>query len=253
MKHLKIILIVRNDIFSKFIYSSIVSEFPVSGIIIEKAPSRYSVFKSKVKRRGLITFLGQLLFKLYTSLFLSKRSVKRIDEIRREYHLEQREFDAVMCKYVNSVNSVEVMDYLKKMSPDLIIVNGTRIIRKEVINCTSTPFVNLHTGITPLYRGVHGGYWALVNNDQENFGSTVHLIDAGVDTGAILEQERIMPTKADNFCTYPYLQFGVGVPLINKVIRAFEREKIFDKKAAKGPSKQWYYPTLWGYIRNRVK
>ena len=27
-------------------------------------------------------------------------------------------------------------------------------------------FVNTHVGITPKYRGVHGGYWSLVKNDK---------------------------------------------------------------------------------------
>jgi methionyl-tRNA formyltransferase len=39
----------------------------------------------------------------------------------------------------------------------------------------NSKFVNIHVGITPKYRGVHGTYWALVNNDVENSGVTVHL------------------------------------------------------------------------------
>ena len=30
---------------------------------------------------------------------------------------------------------------------------------------------------------MNGGYWALATGDVGNFGTTVHLVDAGVDTG----------------------------------------------------------------------
>ena len=41
----------------------------------------------------------------------------------------------------------------------------------------------MHAGITPQYRGVHGGYWAVVNNDPEHCGVTIHFVDKGIDTG----------------------------------------------------------------------
>ena len=50
------------------------------------------------------------------------------------------------------------------------------------------PVVNVHAGITPRYRGVHGGYWALAERHPEWVGTTVHLVDPGIDTGAILAQ-----------------------------------------------------------------
>jgi folate-dependent phosphoribosylglycinamide formyltransferase PurN len=66
---------------------------------------------------------------------------------------------------------------LKAINPDLVIVNGTRIISKKVLSSINSKFVNIHVGITPKYRGVHGTYWALVNNDVENSGVTVHFVD----------------------------------------------------------------------------
>jgi folate-dependent phosphoribosylglycinamide formyltransferase PurN len=72
---------------------------------------------------------------------------------------------------------------LKAINPDLVIVNGTRIISKKVLSSINSKFVNIHVGITPKYRGVHGTYWALVNNDVENSGVTVHFVDEGIDTG----------------------------------------------------------------------
>jgi folate-dependent phosphoribosylglycinamide formyltransferase PurN len=59
----------------------------------------------------------------------------------------------------------------------------------------NSKFVNIHVGITPKYRGVHGTYWALVNNDVENSGVTVHFVDEGIDTGNIINQAIVVPSK----------------------------------------------------------
>lgn len=45
--------------------------------------------------------------------------------------------------------------------------------------------INVHNGPLPKYRGVNPINWALKNREMEH-GVTVHLIDAGIDTGAIL-------------------------------------------------------------------
>ena len=65
-------------------------------------------------------------------------------------------------------------------------------------------------GITPLYRGVHGAYWALAEGRRDLCGVTVHRVDAGIDTGEVLAQVLIDPTPQDNFVTYPWLQVAEG-------------------------------------------
>jgi len=70
--------------------------------------------------------------------------------------------------------------------PDVVVVNGTRIIAEKVLHSVPATFLNTHSGITPLYRGAHGGYWALVKKDRANCGVTIHVVDAGIDTGGIV-------------------------------------------------------------------
>ena len=100
----------------------------------------------------------------------------------------------------------------------VVVVNGTRIIARRVLEASDAVFINTHCGITPEYRGVHGGYWALYRSDPENCGVTVHLVDPGIDTGGILAQQRIEPGPHDNFVTYPYLQLAAGLPLLVEAV-----------------------------------
>ena len=74
------------------------------------------------------------------------------------------------------------------------------------------PVINIHAGVTPRYRGVHGGYWALREGRPGLAGSTVHLVDPGIDTGGILAQATFTAGDADSIATYPLLHLACGSP-----------------------------------------
>ena len=109
----------------------------------------------------------------------------------------------------------------------------------------------MHVGITPKYRGVHGGYWALVKNDSENCGVTIHFVDAGIDTGEVIFQQRITVTNKDNFVTYPLLQLSEGIPYMKKALQDIIKGQIVTKKNPQ-ESFLWYHPTIWQYLYHRV-
>lgn len=47
--------------------------------------------------------------------------------------------------------------------------------------------VNAHPGRLPDYRGLDAPLWALADGEPSAVGSTLHLVDEGIDTGAIVE------------------------------------------------------------------
>jgi folate-dependent phosphoribosylglycinamide formyltransferase PurN len=145
------------------------------------------------------------------------------------------------------------VEALKRSAPRVVVVGGTRIISGEVLDAVAAPFLNMHAGMTPRYRGVHGGYWALASGDREHCGVTVHVVDRGVDTGAVVAQARIEPTSRDSFATYPYLQLVTGLPLLVGAVRAALRGTLAESEGVPGPSRQWYHPTAWGYLATRVR
>jgi methionyl-tRNA formyltransferase len=122
-----------------------------------------------------------------------------------------------------------------------------------VLNCVPAVFINIHAGITPMYRGVHGGYWALVEHNKEACGVTIHEVDTGVDTGRILGQTRISPNGVDNFATYGFLQLAAGLPLLKRAIRDACEGRLQPVAGPGGESRLWTHPTLGEYIYHRVK
>ena len=187
-----------------------------------------------------------MFIKLITPL-LRLESKKRVKEILSEVIIEKvstTELPFISC----SVNEASSVDFINKLSPDIIVVNGTRIISKKNINLINCPLINIHVGITPKYRGVHGGYWALNNNDIKNCGVTVHLVDAGIDTGGILCQKSIKIKSTDNFITYPLLQTIKGLECLKEVL---VKNKFEETKKVASASKLYYHPTIINYLTNR--
>jgi hypothetical protein len=120
---------------------------------------------------------------------------------------------------VVSVNAPDTIARLQELRPKVVLVVGTRIISRKVLSAVQAPFINYHDGITPKYRGIHGGYWASAQNDLVNFGATVHLVDPGIDTGEVLYQVRLRPSGEDNYATFSNLQLAAALPLL---VRAAE-------------------------------
>jgi len=215
-------------------------------VVERKEPAKQMV-KRRIKKLGLIRTVGQIFFILYGKLASRQARAVVADHIRKAgldpTPLSKREFVRV-----ESVNDEKVRELIRELKPDVIVVNGTRIIRKHILDSTSVHFINTHFGITPMYRGVHGAYWALAQSDPGNCGITVHIVDPGVDTGPVLYQTRIQPERTDTFFTYPTLQAIAAAPLLVRAVRDCLKGNAAPY-APGGKSRQWYHPTLWGYIR----
>lgn len=236
---------------TRAVYHAINQVYPIAHVVVEDPVDKKTFLKKRIKKLGFITVAGQVLFQAAIVPLLDIAAKKRKQQIVQEMALNGDAIPSGVVTQVPSVNDATVISLLQQWQPDLIIVNGTRIISKNVLNAVPCRFINTHAGITPKYRGVHGTYWALANNDVANSGVTVHLVDAGIDTGSILYQTRVTPTKLDNFVTYPLLQLAAGIPLLQQAIADALGNNI---NTIQGPqeSKLWHHPTIWQYLYNRI-
>lgn len=249
----KIIMLVGHGPSARYVYNGLKAEFSISHVVrAGGAPGgRKKFVKRRIKRLGYWKVFGQILFKIGIVKPLTYFSKNRVGELKNKLQLSDELYPSDVLIDVPYVNSAECLDILKEIDPDIIIVNGTDIISKKILNGVKATFVNTHVGITPKYRGVHGGYWALAGNDKENCGVTVHLVDAGIDTGGILYQGIITPTKKDNFITYPLLQVSEGILLMKKALNDIINNTVNPQKGG-ADSKLWYHPTIWKYLYVRL-
>ncbi len=70
------------------------------------------------------------------------------------------------------------------------------ILRQPLIDVFVHGIANLHPSYLPYGRGAHPNAWALANGEPA--GVTLHLVDAGVDSGPILAQVAVVVTVTDD-------------------------------------------------------
>lgn len=238
---------------TNIVYHALAREVGVKRVVLEEPVARRQLLRRRRQKLGTTTVIGQVLFKLTVERALRRRCARRIAEIKREFGLDDRPIPSAALSHVPSVNAPETIEHLRALAPSVVVVNGTRIIAQRVLEAVSAPFINMHAGITPLYRGVHGGYWALANDDREHCGVTVHLVDAGIDTGTVLGQARIFPTERDTFVTYPLLQLAAGLPILVDAVRAAQASRVEARDGAVGKSRLWSHPTITQYVRGLLR
>lgn len=92
-------------------------------------------------------------------------------------------------------NDVEMLQKLKDMKPDFIIVVAYgQILTKEVLDIPKYGCINLHASLLPKYRGAAPINWALINGEKES-GNTTMLMDVGLDTGDMLLKSNVKITE----------------------------------------------------------
>lgn len=218
-------------------------------VIIEAGEPRRAFLRRRLRKLGPVTVAGQLLFALWARLAAGRAEARR-RAILAAAGLDETPLPAGRARSIGNANGAASL--IDAAAPEAIVVSGTRILSRALLDAIRVPVLNIHAGITPAYRGVHGGYWALARGDRENCGVTVHLVDPGVDTGGIVAQTAISPDPEDSFHTYPALQFAAGVPLLLEAVRAAVAGRLVVRPAA-GESRQYFHPTLWGYIATGLR
>lgn len=107
------------------------------------------------------------------------------------------------CVQVPSHNGAECEAILSEEKPDVIVVYGTTIIRSNIFDKAGIITLNMHTGLSPYYRGDSTLFWPVYYNDPEHLGVTVHELVASVDGGAIAATSPVIyeagDTEADLF------------------------------------------------------
>ena len=91
------------------------------------------------------------------------------------------------CK---NVNSAESQKFIESLAPDLIIsAYFSQIVEPNILQIPKIGSINIHPGWLPSYRGALSYFWALKNNESKA-GVTIHWMDEGLDTGAIIERKK---------------------------------------------------------------
>jgi methionyl-tRNA formyltransferase len=112
----------------------------------------------------------------------------------------------------------QFIQQLAALQPDLIAVAAYgQILPKAILDVPRFGCLNVHTSLLPKYRGAAPIQHAILNGDAET-GVTIMKMDAGLDTGDIVTQERTPIDAQDNSQTLHDRLATIGAALLVRTI-----------------------------------
>ncbi len=95
------------------------------------------------------------------------------------------------------LKSPEFVDELRNIGADLFIVIAFRMLPEIVWSMPPLGTFNLHASLLPKYRGAAPINWAVINGDTQT-GVTTFFLKHEIDTGDVIEQQKIEILPEDN-------------------------------------------------------
>ena len=115
---------------------------------------------------------------------------------------------------------------LQKYSVDLIVLAGfMRVLGKKILNQYKDRIINIHPSLLPAFPGLNAIEKALQHGSKIT-GVTVHFVDDGVDTGAIIAQERVPIGEEDTLETLENRIHETEHMLYPKVLQWFAENRV---------------------------
>lgn len=158
----------------------------VSLVIVQRSVS--VTFKHRFARVKKNLYKGSVFRDIWYGLLLrlNPQTQKTLEYFREsEVNLDPIKDRLPDVLEVDSVNSDETYQVLKEISPDLIVVWGSKILKPRIIE-TAKNAINLHIGRCPEYRGTLANQHAVLDGNFQDIGATIHYIVPAVDAGDIL-------------------------------------------------------------------
>ncbi len=144
-----------------------------------------------------ILFIGTVEFSLKTLKKLIDMKADVVGVCTKEVSVFNSDFadltplckgNEIPFKYIDDINSVENIAWIKALEPDIIFCFGwSSLIKKELLELPPMGIVGYHPAKLPQNRGRHPLIWAIVLGFKQS-ASTFFFMEEGVDDGDILSQ-----------------------------------------------------------------
>ena len=142
------------------------------------------------------------------------------------------------------LKDTQFLSDLQALQADLQIVVAFRMLPEAVWNMPRLGTFNLHASLLPQYRGAAPINWAVINGETET-GITTFFLTHEIDTGKIIDQEKITISDTDNAGTVHDRLMVLGSELVlktvenilNDSVKPIDQEDILQGKEPKSAPK----------------
>src|SRR4030095_6806486 len=225
---MRIILITGNDLSHRYIANRLTAEVQLAGIIVDHGKQ--------------LTAVGRLrqLWRRYTLSQLASRAclaaLRRLwGDAKSRQQAMLSVFEPVNClhfahpellQHVYGINGPEGVRTVSSLQPDVILVFGTGIVGPKILSLAKHLALNMHTGISPYYRGCDCSFWPIHNQELHMLGATVHECTMVVDGGKIFGITRARLQAEDGLFT-PYARcVAAGAELYVTKVRELVSQRL---------------------------
>lgn len=92
----------------------------------------------------------------------------------------------------------DIDELLTRLKPHLIVLAGfMKLLSPTFTEKYQGKIINIHPALLPKYPGTHGIEESFASTDSE-LGVTVHFVDGGMDTGAVIRQQSFLRTGEES-------------------------------------------------------
>lgn len=169
----------------------------IKAIVISRSMGQKSTYKLAKQMFGFygpVNFLRMGLRFTYLKC-MSKKQINKSDsgKIPKTYSIKQTASAyGVNVIERSDINSKDFLSLIKRYNADLFISVASPIIfKQEIINIPKLDCINIHNAPLPNYRGMLPNFWQMYHGEKK-IGITVHRIETGIDTGAIISQHYVV-------------------------------------------------------------
>jgi len=127
---------------------------------------------------------------------------------------------------VRALSQPVYVKQIKSLKPDVIAVCGSSILKGEILQAAPLGILNLHGGLAQRYRGIWTTLWAVVRNEPEYIGATVHYVSPGIDDGDIVYQGRPEVAPEDDPQSLYAKVVKLGVEMMCRAVNDIESQSV---------------------------
>ena len=135
--------------------------------------------------------------------------------------------DISITKKYDSVNDEKCINFISDIQPEVIIVFGTGIIRKQLINLCFNGIINLHGGDPQKYRGLDTHLWAIYHKEFNELVTTLHRLSNLLDDGDIIKQAPININQKSNIHMLRAENTKICIKIVLSALKDFKKYNKF--------------------------
>lgn len=139
-----------------------------------------------------------------------------------------------------TLNDPASVDLLCDLRPDAMAVYGTHLFGGDLIAASPEWLINLHGGLSPWYRGSATLFWPIYMMQPGYCGTTLHMIDAHIDSGDILQHSRPEVRADDTVHDIGCRAIVAGTEAMTRLLHKLEAEGSLERFPQKKTGKVFY-------------